>query len=88
MDVVNETVLRNGEWFAEKPGDNSWENPWTQIGLNDDGIPIYILRAFEIANKQITETATITVPIKYTVEIWCFIPVHTIRFNIPTHNKE
>ena len=51
MDVVNETVLRNGEWFAEKPGDNSWENPWTQIGLNDDGFPIYIIRAFEIANK-------------------------------------
>ena len=51
MDVVNETVSRNGEWFAEKPGDKKWENPWTQIGLNDDGIPIYILRAFEIANK-------------------------------------
>jgi len=51
MDVVNETVLRNGEWFAEKPGDNSWENPWTQIGLNEDGFPIYIIRAFEIANK-------------------------------------
>ena len=51
MDVVNETVLRNGEWFSEKPGDSSWENPWTQIGLNADGFPIYIVRAFEIAQK-------------------------------------
>ena len=31
MDVVNETVLRNGEWFKEKPGDSAWENPWTQM---------------------------------------------------------
>ncbi len=51
MDVVNETVSRNGDWFAEKPGYKKWENPWTQIGLNDDGIPIYIIRAFEIANE-------------------------------------
>ena len=51
MDVVNETVLRNGDWFSEKPGDSSWENPWTQIGLNSDGYPIYIIRAFEIAQK-------------------------------------
>ena len=52
MDVVNETVSRNGEWFSEKPGYKKWENPWTQIGFNDDGIPIYITRAFEIANKH------------------------------------
>ena len=51
MDVVNETVTRNGTWFAEKPGDSKWENPWTQIGLNADGIPLYIVRAFEIANE-------------------------------------
>ncbi len=51
MDVVNETVLRNGDWFSEKPGDSSWENPWTQIGLNSDGYPIYIVKAFEIAQK-------------------------------------
>ena len=51
MDVVNETISRDGEWFAEKPGFKKWENPWTQIGLNDDGIPIYIIKAFEIANK-------------------------------------
>ena len=51
MDVVNETVLRNGEWFSEKPGDSSWENPWTQIGINSDGFPIYIIKAFQIAQK-------------------------------------
>ena len=50
MDVVNETVLRNGNWF-KKPGDSSWENPWTQIGFNEDGIPLYIIKAFEIANR-------------------------------------
>ena len=52
MDVVNETVLRNGDWFAEKPGNNQWENPWTQIGINDDGFPKYIVKSFEIANKN------------------------------------
>ena len=51
MDVVNETVLRNGEWFKEKPGNNKWENPWTQIGINDDGVPKYIVRSFEIAKE-------------------------------------
>jgi GH35 family endo-1,4-beta-xylanase len=54
MDVVNETILRNGSWFAEKPGNDKWENPWTQIGINDDGFPKYIVRAFEIANKYAT----------------------------------
>ena len=52
MDVVNETVLRNGNWFAEKPGNNQWENPWTQIGINDDGFPKYIVKSFEIANEN------------------------------------
>ena len=49
MDVVNETITTTGEWFTDKPGDDKWENPWTKIGLNQDGIPIYIERAFEIA---------------------------------------
>lgn len=52
MDVVNETVEIDGNWFAEKPGNNLWENPWTQIGLNDDGIPIYIVEAFKMAMKH------------------------------------
>ena len=51
MDVVNETVTTSGEWFTDKPGDDKWENPWTKIGLNQDGIPIYIERAFEIADS-------------------------------------
>jgi len=51
MDVVNETVTRQGEWFGPKPGVDSWENPWLKIGLNQDGIPIYIVKAFEIANE-------------------------------------
>ena len=51
MDVVNETVSRDGTWFGPKPGTDQWENPWLKIGLNADGIPIYIIKAFEAANK-------------------------------------
>ena len=35
-----------------KPGISNWENPWTQIGLTAEEIPIYILRAFEIATQH------------------------------------
>lgn len=49
MDVVNETVTRQGEWFREKPGTDKWENPWEQMGHDFAGIPLYILKAFEIA---------------------------------------
>ena len=52
MDVVNETVDRKGEWFGPKPGTDKWENPWLSIGLNEDGIPIYIVKAFEIATAH------------------------------------
>jgi arylsulfatase A-like enzyme/GH35 family endo-1,4-beta-xylanase len=51
MDVVNETVDKGGKWFGPKPGVDQWENPWLKIGLNEDGIPIYIVKAFEIATK-------------------------------------
>ncbi len=51
MDVVNETVDKNGKWFGPKPGTRQWENPWLKIGLNKEGIPIYIVKAFEIATK-------------------------------------
>ena len=51
MDVVNETISHNGNWSDKKDGTNAYENPWTQIGKNSDGIPIYIVRAFEIANQ-------------------------------------
>ena len=51
MDVVNETITRSGEWFGEKEGDDKCENPWKQIGLNEDGVPIYIEEAFQIADS-------------------------------------
>ena len=52
MDVVNETVAQKGEWFGPKPGTDEWENPWLKIGLNADGIPVYIVKAFEIATAK------------------------------------
>jgi len=54
MDVVNETILPNGKWFGPKKGTNKWENPWLKIGLDDNGCPLYILKAFEIATKYAT----------------------------------
>ena len=51
MDVVNETITREGNWFKEKPGTDQWENPWVQIGRDENGYPLYIIKAFEIANK-------------------------------------
>ena len=51
MDVVNETINRDGSWFEEKPGVTQWENPWEQIGRDENDVPLYISKAFEIANK-------------------------------------
>ena len=51
MDVVNETILPDGSWFGPKSGTNSWENPWLTIGLDENGFPNYIIKAFEIATK-------------------------------------
>ncbi len=51
MEVVNETVERDGEWFQDKPGVKKWENPWVKMGYDKEGVPIYITRAFKIANK-------------------------------------
>jgi len=50
MDVVNETITPEGNWFEEKPGVTLWENPWEQIGRDENDVPLYITRAFEIAN--------------------------------------
>jgi endo-1,4-beta-xylanase len=50
MDVVNETVI-DGSWHTDKPGIPDWECPWYKIGLDDHGVPIYIVKAFEIANE-------------------------------------
>lgn len=54
MDVVNETILRDGSWFGPEPGTKQWENPWLKIGLDENGFPLYILKAFEIATKHAT----------------------------------
>jgi GH35 family endo-1,4-beta-xylanase len=51
MDVVNETITPQGFWFEEKPGVTQWENPWEQIGRDENDVPLYITKAFEIANK-------------------------------------
>ncbi len=55
MDVVNETVNRDGTWFGPRPGTDLWENPWPLIGFDEtaDGLnpPSYIRLAFEIANQ-------------------------------------
>ena len=63
LDVVNETIDRNGEWFGPKAGTKAWENPWPKIGfeknipsrfksLSKDGVPLYIIQAFEIATQH------------------------------------
>ena len=52
MDVVNETILPDGKWFGPKEGTEKWENPWLQMGLDENGYPLYILKAFEIATKH------------------------------------
>lgn len=54
MDVVNETILADGTWFGPKKGTDQWENPWLKIGLDENGFPLYILKAFEIATKKAT----------------------------------
>lgn len=51
MDVVNETIERDGSWFGTKPGVKEWENPWVTIGNDENGYPLYISKAFEISNK-------------------------------------
>ena len=52
IDVVNETILKNGSWFGPKEGVNQWENPWLKMGLDEKGYPKYILKAFEIATEH------------------------------------
>jgi len=50
MDVVNETIDKEGKWTIEKTG-TDYQNAWAQIGNNEDGIPLYIIRSFEIAKE-------------------------------------
>ena len=51
MDVVNETINKEAKWTIEKTG-TDYQNPWTQIGKNEDGIPLYIIKSFEIAKEH------------------------------------
>lgn len=59
MDVVNETITREGTWMREKEGDDKWENPWTQIGLDANGVPLYIKKAFKIAQTHATKKSLV-----------------------------
>ena len=55
MDVVNETVSRNGEWFGPREGNDRWENPWPLLGVDESHPlkpPAYIKMAFEIADQH------------------------------------
>jgi len=62
MDVVNETIDEQGNWFGPVKGTSEWENPWTILGfetnipaqfplLQKKGVPLYIIKAFELSNK-------------------------------------
>lgn len=53
LDVVNETVTTEGNWFESKPT-GGWENPWTGIGYDGDKnkTPLYLKYAFEEATKH------------------------------------
>ena len=59
MDVVNETITPEGNWFREKPGTDKWENPWEQIGRDENDVPLYITKAFEIANRYATNVSQV-----------------------------
>lgn len=66
LDVVNETIVPKpikdalgnqepGEWFGPREGTDKWENPWTILGFDESSdlkVPIYIDRAFELANTH------------------------------------
>jgi GH35 family endo-1,4-beta-xylanase len=62
MDVVNETVDREGEWKASVPGVGGWELPWTEMGYEKNvpdkfenlggEVPLYIIKSFQISTKH------------------------------------
>ncbi len=52
MDVVNETITPTGEYNPNKSGTEDWESPWYKMGLDENGYPVYILKAFELATKH------------------------------------
>lgn len=52
MDVVNETITTTGEYNPNKPGTDVWEVPFYKMGLDQNGYPIYILKAFQLATEH------------------------------------
>lgn len=67
MDVVNETISKQhikdplrdpiepGDWFAQRVGNDLWENPWPVMGydtLSALKVPLYIDKAFELSNRH------------------------------------
>ena len=48
MDVVNETILTNGEWFGPRPGNDKWENPWLQLGIDQMVILTILLKLLKL----------------------------------------
>lgn len=52
MDVVNETITTTGEYNPNKPGTDAWEVPYYKMGLDENGYPKYILKAFELTTKH------------------------------------
>lgn len=62
MDVVNETVSTDGQWLGPRAGTDAWENPWPKMGYDESHVlrpPIYIKRAFELANQHAPNTKLI-----------------------------
>lgn len=62
MDVVNEAVSTNGEWFGPRVGTDKWENPWPKMGYDESHElrpPLYIKRSFELANRHAPNTKLI-----------------------------
>ncbi|SNR78238.1 Endo-1,4-beta-xylanase, GH35 family [Lutibacter agarilyticus] len=52
MDVVNETITTTGEYNPNKPGTDAWEVPFYKMGLDQNGYPNYILKAFQLATEH------------------------------------
>lgn len=54
MDVVNETIAKDGTWFGPREGTDKWENPWPIMGYDSTVAlvpPVYIDSAFQLTNK-------------------------------------
>jgi len=73
MDVVNETINADGSWFGPETGTDSWENPWPIIGFDESDslqAPLYIEKAFRIANKFAPDIKQIINEHCFTKEAW------------------